>query len=177
MCSGNKFAAALVLALALAGCGPMADDLNPSGSDVRGAPAPTAAAAPLTFMTADGAAMTLDELLAGRKAAVLYFTMWCPVCDGHQSNMQARFLAAWPQVAFVLLDYVSATPAQARQAAQESGWLNAGFTVAVDAGIGMRERFGATMGTTVVLDAAGNTLMAEDFKDGERLRQTLETLP
>ena len=177
MCSGNKLAAMLALTLALAGCGPMADDLNPSGSDARGGPASASAAAPLTLMTAEGTTLTLEALLAGRKAAVLYFTMWCPICDSHQSSMQERFLPAWPEAAFVLMDYVSATPAQAREAALSSGWLNAGFTVAVDAGTGLRERFGATMGTVVVIDAAGNTLMAEDFKNGDRLWQTLEAMP
>ena len=84
----------LLLMVLLAGCGGMTDDLVPSGSDKRPAVVP-GTTGPLVGQNAPdftlpdtlGTSVTLSSVITttGVKGAVLYFTMWCPICDSHMS--------------------------------------------------------------------------------------------
>jgi hypothetical protein len=53
----------------------------------------------------------------------------------------------------------------------------ADFTVLADTDQSVLNLYHATMGTTAVIDGGGVVRMNEDYKDGTKLRQTLESLP
>ncbi len=149
----------------LAGCG---DNLFPSGDDKRpevqpGTTGPSVGQKAPDFSLPDihGAPVTLSSTLAGRKGAVLYFTMWCPICDSHMSNMRSTVLPAFPDVGFFVVDYVSGSVSNALSAATSAGYAGGGFTVLADVGQIVLGSYQATMGTTVVIDGAGIVRMNE----------------
>lgn len=170
----------MLLAL-LAGCG---DNLFPSGEDQRPAVQAGSTGAAVgqiapAFSVPDtsGSPVTLAGALAGRKGIVLYFTMWCPICDTHMSHLRSAVAPRFPDVGFYLVDYVSGSVTNARDAASASGYLGSGFTVLADTGQALLGGYQATMGTTVVIDSGGIVRMNEDFRDGTRLLGVLAGLP
>ncbi|NTW58506.1 MAG: redoxin domain-containing protein [Nitrospirae bacterium] len=170
----------------LAGCGGMMDDLAPSGSDKRPAVMP-GTTGPLVGQNAPdftlpdtlGTSVTLSSVITttGVQGAVLYFTMWCPICDAHMSNMRNTVLPAYPNVPFFLVDYVSGSVAGAQNAELSNGYAGSGFTVLADTQQTVLGLYQATMGTTVVIDRTGVIRMNEDYKDGTRLKAALAALP
>lgn len=175
---------AWILVLSLAGCGDIADDLAPSGNDRRpsvqaGTTGPQVGQLAPAFTLPDslGSPVTLADELAGGNPVVLYFTMWCPVCDGHMSHMNASIIPDFPDVPFFVIDYVSGSISRARSEQVANGYANAGFTVLADTETSVLEAYDGTMGTTVVVDGTGVIRMNEDYKDGSRLRATLAGLP
>ncbi len=112
--------------------------------------------------------------MAGKKAAVFYFTMWCPICDSHQSNLRTSVVPSFPDVNFYLVDYVSGSVSGAANAVSASGYTD--FAILADIDKSMLGIFGATMGTTIVIDNAGVVRMNEDYKDGVTLRSVLAAL-
>ena len=101
----------------LSGCG---DNLAPSGSDLR----PVVQAGPIgasvgqkstdfSVSNINGTIVTLASALSARKAAVFYFTMWCPICDSHMNNMRSAIAPLFPDVNFFLVDYVTGSVARA----------------------------------------------------------------
>jgi len=180
-----KQALLLLLTLVVTGCG-MTDDLSPSGSDKRPAVQPgtigpfvSQFAPDFTLSDSFGNAVTLSSSLTptGVQGAVLYFTMWCPICDSHMSHMRASTIPAFPAVRFYAVDYVSASAADARNAEITNGYDGSGFIVLADTGQTVLNLYQATMGTTVVIDRTGVVRMNEDFKDGTRLHTVLSGLP
>jgi hypothetical protein len=146
------------------GCGGMVDDLAPSGSDKRpavtcGIPGPDVCQIAPDFTLPDtlGSSVTLSAAISspGIKGAVLYFTMWCPVCDMHMSSMRSTALPVYPDVRFFLVDYVSGSVANARSAELSNGYANSGFSVLADTGLSVLGLYHGTMGTTIVIDKAG----------------------
>lgn len=173
----------LTLLLVPAGCDTM-DDLAPSGSDQRppvtaGTVGPSVGQVAPDFTLPDtlGTTVTLAAALASSKAAVLYFTMWCPVCDAHMSHMRSAVIPAYPDVRFLVADYVSGSVVEARNSEVANGYAGSGFTVLVDIGNPVLHSYAATMGTTVVVDNTGVIRMNEDYKDGARLQDALSNLP
>lgn len=172
--------AALVL---LAGCDDMLDDLAPSGEDKRpdvvlGSVGPQVGQIAPDFTLDDTlyTPHTLSTELANARAVVLYFNMWCPICDTHANHMRQYIVPDFPDVRFFLVDYVSGSVPLSRSNQIASGYTD--FTVLVPTDDSFTERYQATMGTTVVIDANGQIVrMNEDFLDGSKLRATLEALP
>ncbi|HEY5973165.1 MAG TPA: redoxin domain-containing protein, partial [Geobacteraceae bacterium] len=85
MYSAKKYCWLLLLLCGLSACG---DNLFPSGEDKRptvqpGTTGPAVGQNAPAFTVSDtaGASVTLASALAGKKGIVLYFTMWCPICD------------------------------------------------------------------------------------------------
>jgi peroxiredoxin len=167
----------------LTGCG---DNLFPSGEDRR----PTVQAGttgPAVGQTAPGLAVpatdtngnpvTFADVLTTKKGIVLYFNMWCPICDSHTSHMRATIVPAFPAVNFYLVDYVSGSVADAANAAVANGDAGGVFTILADTGHFLLNGYQATMGSTVVIDSTGVIRMNEDFKDGSRLQAVLAALP
>jgi len=176
----------LLLLLMIAGCGGMVDDISPSGSDKRpvvqcGVTGPDVCQFAPDFTLSDtlGNTVTLSSVLTtpGIKGTVVYFTMWCPVCDMHMSNMRSSIVPYYPDIRFLVVDYVSGSIASARNAELSNGYASSMFTVLADTGQTILGSFHATMGTTIVIDTAGIVHMNEDYKDGARLRTALSTLP
>jgi len=171
----------LLLCLALTGCG---DNLVPSNSDKRPpveagtvGPAVTQKAPDFSVSATDGTTVTLADALAGKPGIVLYFTMWCPICDSHMNNMRSVVAPQFPTVGFYLVDYVSGSVADAAAAASSNGYAGGVFTTLVDLGQVMLGSYRATMGTTVVIDRTGIIRMNEDYRDGLNLQATLAALP
>ena len=162
------------------GCG---DNLIPSGEDRRSAvEAGTAGstsgqkATEFAVTDSDGATVTLASALASRKGIVLYFTMWCPSCDQQTAQLQTM-IASFPGVGFYLVDYVSGTVSDAGASALADGFTGVGFTTLADTSHLLLDGFLGTMGTTVVIDAAGVIRLNEDYRDGARVRTVLAALP
>lgn len=171
----------ITLALAVTSC----DDLYPSGEDKR-APVDSSTIganvgqiAP-NFSRPDTENNMVDMLteLSGTDGIVLYFTMWCPVCDSHMSHMRAQVIPNYPNVKFFIIDYVSGTVELSRTAQQDNGYTD--LTVLVDNIQEVLTLYEATMGTTVVIENAvthGIVRMNEDYKDSVKLTNTLNALP
>ncbi len=174
----------LIFVLLLTACGGTMDDLAPSGADKRPAvqcgitgPSVCQYAPDFTLSDTLGNSVTLSTLLSSSQGVVIYFTMWCPVCDTHMSDMRSVVLPAYPNVRFLVIDYVSGSVDAARNAEIASGYAGSGFTVLADTHQDVLNLYDGTMGTTVVIDASGVIRMNEDYKDGSRLRAALASLP
>lgn len=168
--------------LPLAACGGLGDDLFPSGADerppvVQGSvgPAVGQTAADFTLPDVLGGAVSLYDTLSTSRGAVLYFTMWCPICDAHMTHMQWNAIPAFPGVRFLAIDYVSAGPAQARAAQVAAGWDGSPFTVLSDAGAAVERRFSAPMGI-VIVDRNRVVRLNGDY-DWTAVRAVLASLP
>lgn len=175
---------ALFLSVLLSGCGGVTDDLLPSGADRRTAvtcgvigPEVCQNAPDFTLTDTLGNTITLSSVLPGADGVVLYFTMWCPVCDTHMSKLRSQFLPNYPGIRFFLVDYVSGSVALARSAETSAGYAGSGMTTLVDSRQAVLGLYRATMGATVVIDRFGAVRMNEDFKDGARLQGVLVALP
>ena len=172
----------LLLVLGLMGCQEIGSDLAPSGEDKR--PAVTAGsvgslpgqtAPDFTEADSENNAVTLSDLLTANDSVVLYFTMWCPICDSHMSHMRTHLVPDFPSVKFLIVDYVTGSVTGARSAQLANGYGS--FTVLADIGQSLFQTYAGSMGTTVVIDASGVVRMNEDYKDGSKLRTILESLP
>lgn len=171
----------------IAGCGNMTDDLNPSGSDKRpiveaGTAGTQVGQIAPDFAVVDSLGNTrtlLSELaaLAPGNALVFYFTMWCPICDSHQTHMLSTVVPTFPNSRYYLVDYVSGSVGGTRQAEVSNGYSDSLFTVLADTDRYVLNLFNATMSTTVVIDSSGVVRMNEDYKDGARLMEILTVLP
>ncbi len=159
------------------------DDLNPSGSDKRpvvqpGTTGPAVGQNAPDFTLSDtlGNSVTISSVFPTVQGVVIYFTMWCPICDTHMSNMRSTQIPIFPNVRFYAVDYVSGTVADARNAEISNGFDGSGFTVLADTHQTVLGLYQATMGTTVVIDRTGVVRMNEDYKDGSRLQSVLSGL-
>jgi peroxiredoxin len=173
---------ALIAVLLTAGCGDITDDLVPSGDDKRptvvaGSPGPDVGQVAPDFTLSDtlGNPVTLSSEFATMDGMVLYFNMWCPICDSHMSHIRTDVAPDFPSVDFLMVDYVTGSVSAARSAQLSNGYTD--FTVLVDVGQSVLDQYHATMGTTVVIDSTGVVRMNEDYKDGVKLRNVLEALP
>lgn len=177
----SRFATLLLLLFSLTGCG---DNLLPSGEDKRPTVLPGSIGSSVNQKSPDfavpdtnGATVTLASSLAGRKGAVFYFTMWCPICDTHMSSMRESISPLFPDVNFYLVDYISGSVSGAANAASANGYSGGVFIVLADLNKTLENNFLGTMGTTVVVDSTGTIRMNEDYRDGSRLQSTLAALP
>jgi thiol-disulfide isomerase/thioredoxin len=154
-----RSASPLLLAAALAaGCGGTLDDLLPSSADRRppvqaGTEGPAVGQLAPDFSLTDvatGTPVSLHAALSSSRGAVLYFTMWCPICDAHMTHLQWNAIPAHPGVRFFALDYVSGSAAQARAAQQAAGWDPTDFTVLADVGAQVERYYSAPMQIVIV---------------------------
>jgi peroxiredoxin len=178
----------VVLLFLLTGCSGVTDDLLPSGSDKRPSvqcgitgPGVCQIAPDFTLPDTLGSDVALFSVLSSTspsvQGAVIYFTMWCPICDSHMMHMVNYVIPGYPNVRFYAVDYVSGSIADARQAEVTNGYAGSGLTVLADTQQAVLGLYQATMGTTVVIDRTGVIRMNEDYKDGTRLQAALSALP
>jgi peroxiredoxin len=181
----NMSAFLLVVSLGLASCSGVTDDLFPSGDDKRedvvgGSMGTQVSQQSPDFSILDtlGNSRGLYNELSqpGVTGVVLYFTMWCPICEVHMSDMRANVMPNFPNVKFFLVDYVSGSVAGSLASQQAYGYT--GIDTLVDSDQAVLDLYQATMGTTVVINSAGNIVeMNEDYKDGVKLTEILQALP
>ncbi len=167
----------VILLFVLTAC----DDLDPSSEDKR-PPVDTTTIGPAVGQIAPdfslfdtlGNPVTMSAELTNAQGVVLYYTMWCPICDSHMSHMRSQVIPDFPNVRFLIIDYVSGTVELSREAQLSNGYAD--LTVLVDNIQEVLTLYQATMGTTVVIDNAGTVRMNEDYKDGTKLTETLASL-
>jgi peroxiredoxin len=168
----------IILVIVLTGCG----DLNPSPDDLRtpvdtsqigssvGQPAPDFA-----LFDTQGNPVTMSAELTGADGIVLYFTMWCPICDSHMSHLRTQVIPNFPDVKFFIIDFVSGTISDSLTSQEINGYTD--LTVLVDNTQEVLNLYNANMGITVVIDNAGIVRMNEYYKDATKLIDTLTALP
>jgi peroxiredoxin len=171
--------------LGLVGCDGMTDDLIPSSDDNRpGVEAGTSGTQvgqispdfPVEVLDTLGQPRGLYDELSKSTGVVLYFTMWCPICDTHMSHMRAKVMPDFPAVQFFLVDFVSGSVEASRDAQESNKYED--IETLVDSNQVLLDLYNASMGTTVVIDSAGNIVrMNEDYKDSVKLTETLQALP
>ena len=182
-CAERRTSGPLVgLLLLLAGCGNLGDDLFPSGTDQRppvvpGVTGPAVGQVAPDFALPDvaGGTVSLYATLGSARGAVLYFTMWCPICDSHMSDMQTQAMPAYPDIPFFALDYVSGSVEAARSAQSATGWSDTRFTVLADVGASVEGFYQAPM-AVVVVDRDHLVRMNGEYS-WPRLQTVLEALP
>ena len=167
----------------LSACDGITDDLFPSGEDKRpdvdtgvegiavGQQSPDFS----MYDTLGNSRGLYAELARPIDGVVLYFNMWCPICDSHASHMRANVMPLFPDVQFFLVDYVSGSISVSRDAQLANGYGD--IETLVDIGQVVFDMYQASMGTTIVVDRNGIIQMSEDYKDGVKLTETLQALP
>ena len=109
--------------------------------------------------------INLNDELQTNDAVVLYFTMWCPLCDSHMSSLRQNVKPDFPNVRFLIVDYVSGSLTQSRSAQLANGY--ASETVLPDTEHLLLTQFAGTMGSTIVIKADRSILMNEDYKESK----------
>lgn len=173
----------VLLVISLAACGDITDDLVPSGHDRRspvevGTTGPEVGQIAPDFTVPDsfGDPYGLSESLTYNRGVVLYFTMWCPVCDSHLSHMRDAVIPRFAGIEFVAVDYVSGSVADVRSAQEAHGFGGTAIRVLADLDDVVEILYEGTMGTTVVIGADGMVRMNEDYRNGARLVEVLTEL-
>lgn len=128
----------------------------------------------LSFTTSENSEELLVNRLQNHDAVVLYFTMWCPVCDSHMSHIRSHFVNQYTHVDFIFVDYVSGSITSSQAAQTASGYRD--FDVIADYDDGLQHYFSGTMASTIVIDKNMIILMNEEFKAGSQLEAVLEGL-
>lgn len=174
MCIRIKLMALIfVSAFLLAGC---QEDLFPS-NDPLNSQSEARVGATISDFEFSLSTNSLDQLsnrLQTHDAVVLYFTMWCPVCDSHMSHIRSQFKSQYPDVDIIFVDYVSGTINNARGAQTSSGYSD--FDVIADYDDQLQSYLGGTMASTIVIDKNFTVLMNEEFKTGSQLSLVLNDL-
>lgn len=170
-----------IIVMILMGCQEITDDLNPSNTDERPSVVegsfgsqPGQKAADFTINDSKGNVVVLNDELISFDGLVLYFTMWCPTCDSHMDHMRSRLVDDFPNIRFLIVDYVTGSIANARASQLASGY--ASFTVLSDSDLNLFYTFNGSMGSTVIIQADGEILLNEDYKNGVKVREVLTTL-
>jgi thiol-disulfide isomerase/thioredoxin len=153
----------------LTGC---LEDLKPASKDLRSGDTPTSEN--FIALTTLNKTVTLENELLNNDAVVLYFTMWCPLCDSHMSHMRSEIIDNYRNVSFYMVDYVSANLAQSLSSQRSNGY--AGLQLLVDNQQSLLNQYNATMASVVVIDDQKKILLNEDYKNGARLINILDNL-
>ena len=95
------------------------------------------------------------------------------------SHMRTHVIPNYPNVRFLIIDYVSSTVVFSRDAQLSNGYSDQTLLVN-NIPQDVLSLYEATMGTTVVIENAGShgvVRMNEDYKDSKKLTTTLDALP
>ncbi len=121
-----------------------------------------------------GQALTLSEQLTNADAVVLYFTMWCPVCDSHMQHIRNHLVSSYPNVNFIMVDYVSGNHSHSRASQLNSGYSD--FSVISDTDDYLQDLLQGTMGSIVVIDKNFVVQLNEYFKNDQALKAALDSI-
>lgn len=127
-----------------------------------------------SFILTNSHEQPLSDTLSTHDAVVLYFTMWCPVCDSHMSHIRTELKNAYPNVKFLLVDYVSGSVAYALDAQMASGYGD--FDVIADYDNQLENLFNGTMASTIVIDKNFIVRYKGLFKTSDEIEKTLDNL-
>ena len=163
-------------------CSNILDDLAPDGRDLRDGssanyPGKLGAIVPATsFKYCDSTNGQLSDFIPAKSGVVFYFTMWCSVCYAHTSHIVNTLKPAYPNVEFIVVDFVSGTVGSCSSSVSANG-LTGKLPVVADTDLSLFDYFGGTMSKTVLVNAGGMVIFNEDFKDASRLTDALNALP
>ena len=151
------------------------EDLNPESKDLRSdnEKGPLYSDNFTAIDTLNNSISLSDELLS-HDAVVLYFTMWCPLCDSHMSHIRRQLIDQYSNVRFLMVDYVSANVSQSRSSQRANGFDD--LTLLVDNQQALLNIYSATMASVIVINDQNLILLNEDYKNGSRLIETLDNL-
>lgn len=156
----------------LTGC---LEDLNPDSKDLRSeADLAPSNSSNFTSVTTLNETINLEDDLLSNDAVVLYFTMWCPLCDSHMSHLRSHVIDEYNNVKFYMVDYVSGNVSQSRSSQLSNGYAN--LDILVDNDHNLLKQYSATMASVIVIDDEKKVLLNEDYKNGARLIDTLNSL-
>ncbi len=171
----------LAILFMMTGCQEITDDLIPSSDDKRPVvqtgsigSQPGQLAPDFTAIDSKNSSHTLADELALSNGVVLYFTMWCPICDSHMDHIRTHLIQDFPNIRFLVVDYVTGSISASRASQLANGY--AGFTVLTDSDQALFNAFKGSMGTTVIINSSGIIRLNEDYKDGRQVRTVLTAL-
>ena len=168
-----KLLGATCLALSMSGC---EEDLVPDDSALEqdGRASVNTYVDTFSVNLTTGENLELTTRLETRDAVVFYFTMWCPICDSHMNHIRKSLLDAYPNVAFVMVDYVSGNTADSR-ASQSAGGYGS-LDVVADTDDFLQILLQGTMGSIAVIDKNQVIQLNEYFRSDENLTRVLNQL-
>lgn len=123
------------------------------------------------FTLSDGSTQRLSTELSQYDSVVLYFTMWCPVCDSHMSHIRTDLVSQFTNVKFIFVDYISGSIGYSLDAQQANGYTD--FKVIADIDNELENLFNGTMATTIVIDKNFVVQFKGLYKTSEDLTQIL----
>ena len=162
------------LLILLSGC---QEDLFPESETLQAGPGQAGETLDidrLNLSLNSGDKIDLNDRLVQHDAVVLYFTMWCVVCDGHTSEIKSQLQPNYPNVDFLLVDYISSTQGYSRSNQQSTGFTS--FDVIADTNDQLENALSGTMGSIVVINKNRSILMNEYFNNSAKLIQVLDNL-
>lgn len=127
-----------------------------------------------TFTLSNNTTDSLSSRLQNADAVVLYFTMWCPVCETHMDNLRKNFKGQYGEIDFIFVDYVSGSIIETESAQNAKGYTD--FDVIADYDNALQDSLSGTMGSTIVIDQNFIIQMDEDFKAGNELKAVIDSL-
>jgi peroxiredoxin len=151
------------------------EDLNPDSEDLRSeADLAAKLSDNFTAITSMNNSIDLDDELLSNDAVVLYFTMWCPLCDSHMSHIQRHVINNYTNVQFYMVDYISGSVSQSRSSQVANGF--ASLALLADNNQVLLDQYQATMASVIVINDQKEILLNEDYKNGARLIDVLDNL-
>jgi peroxiredoxin len=128
----------------------------------------------ISFTLSDGSVSQLSDQLTTHDAVVFYFTMWCPICEGHMSYIRQQLKPNFENVAFIFVDYVSGNVSSTLDSQQSRGYTD--FPVISDFDDNLENYFNGTMATTIIVDKNFIVKLNGLFKTGNEIYGALEAL-
>lgn len=167
-----KLFSLFILLSTLTGC---LEDLNPDSNDLRSdddlAPG---ISEDFNATTTLNTSINLEDELLINDAVVLYFTMWCPLCDSHMTHLENHVMDNYQNVQFYMVDYVSGSVSQSYSTQLANGYKS--LQILVDNNQSLLNQYTATMASVIVIDDQNRILLNEDYKNGARLIDVLDNL-
>ena len=128
----------------------------------------------ISFTFSDGTHQNLSDELARYDAVVFYFTMWCPICDGHMSYIRNQIKPQYDNVKFVFVDYISGNISGVLDSQESRGYTD--FSVIADTDDALEKYFNGSMATTVIIDKNFIVKLNSTFKTGKEIFAKLDGL-
>ncbi|MES0490558.1 MAG: redoxin family protein [Leptospirales bacterium] len=176
------FTFVILLSVSGSRCSNLTDDLFPSSEDLSDTQTTSYdgdvgnIVDDLSFVDSDGISRNFSDYIPAQSGIVLYFTMWCAICTSHTDHIINNIEPFYANVTFLVVDYVSGSVSNTKTSAIATG-INGKITVISDKNDTLADYFGGLMSKTVLIDANGEVLLNEDFRNGARLENLLNTLP
>ena len=168
-----KYIALLIMVLFITGC---QEDLMPSNDPIESTLVSREGEVidDLALTFSDGTSGSISERLSTHDAVVLYFTMWCPICDAHMSHIRNQIQPQYNNVDFIFVDYVSGSIVETMNVQRASGYTD--FDVIADINNELETYFNGTMATTIIIDKNFIVKLNSLFKTGNEIKDKLDTL-